>query len=196
MEVIADLHLHSKYSRAVSPQMTLPVMTQFAKQKGLGLLTTGDWTHPLWMREIKQNLEESEQGIYELKSSASAKASADKQNSKFGNEPRFILTVEVSSIYSQGGKVRRIHSLLFAPSIEVAERMNAELVKRGCNVHSDGRPIVGLTPRNLLEILMGLDERCFLIPCHAWTPWFSLYGSMSWFYSIDECFGDYSKYIY
>ncbi|MEK9176517.1 MAG: endonuclease Q family protein [Patescibacteria group bacterium] len=196
MEIIADLHLHSKYSRAVSPQMTLPVMIQFAKQKGLGLLTTGDWTHPLWMREIKQNLEESEQGIYELKSSASAKASADKQNSKFGNEPKFILTVEVSSIYSQGGKVRRIHSLLFAPSIEVAERMNAELVKRGCNVHSDGRPIVGLTPRNLLEILMGLDERCFLIPCHAWTPWFSLYGSMSGFDSIDECFGDYSKYIY
>ncbi len=195
MEVIADLHLHSKYSRAVSQSMTLPVMTQFAREKGLNLLTTGDWTHPLWLREIKQQLVESEQGIYELKSQNS-KVKNTNQNSKFGNDPKFILSVEVSSIYSQGGKVRRIHSLLFAPSIEVAEKMNAELVKRGCNIHSDGRPIVGLTPRNLLEMIMEIDERSFLIPCHAWTPWFSLYGSMSGFDSIEECFGEYSKYIY
>ena len=117
-------------------------------------------------------------------------------NQQINQDSRFILSVEISSIYSQGGKVRRIHSLLFAPSIEIAEKMNAELVKRGCNIHSDGRPIVGLTPRNLLEILMGIDKRCFLIPCHAWTPWFSLYGSMSGFDSIEECFGDYEKYIY
>ena len=115
MEIIADLHLHSKYSRAVSQQMTLPVMTQFAKKKGLGLLTTGDWTHPLWLREIKQNLEEDEKGIYKLKSGTK-------------DDPKFILSVEVSSIYSQGGKTRRIHNLLFAPSIEVAEKFNKELV--------------------------------------------------------------------
>lgn len=195
MEIIADLHLHSKYSRAVSQSMTLPVMTQFARQKGINLLTTGDWTHPLWMREIKSELEETDEGIYQLKSQNS-KGKSESQNSEIGNEPKFILSVEVSSIYSQGGKVRRIHSLLFVPSIEVAEKMNAELVKRGCNIHSDGRPIVGLTPRNLLEILMEIDDRCFLIPCHAWTPWFSLYGSMSGFDSIEECFGEYSKYIY
>mgnify|MGYP001602779926 CR=1 FL=1 len=189
MEIIADLHLHSKYSRAVSQSMTLPVMAQFARQKGLNLLTTGDWTHPMWMREIKSNLEEVNDGIYGLKIN-------DKRLKINENDLKFILSVEISSIYSQGGKARRIHSLLFAPSIEVAEKMNAELVKRGCNIHSDGRPIVGLTPRNLLEILMGIDERCFLIPCHAWTPWFSLYGSMSGFDNIDECFGDYSKYIY
>src|SRR3990167_6595760 len=184
MEIIADLHLHSKYSRAVSRDMVLPIMTQFAKKKGLNLLTTGDWTHPLWFREIKNDLKETEQGIFSLK------------ESKDKNDPRFILSVEVSSIYSQGGKVRRIHSLLFAPNIETAEKMGQALVKRGANISSDGRPIVGLTPRNLLEMLMEIDERCFLIPCHAWTPWFSLYGSMSGFDSIEECFGDYSKYIF
>lgn len=182
MEVIADLHLHSKYSRAVSQQMTLPVMSQFAKQKGLNLLTTGDWTHPLWMREIRNQLKEVDQGVYSLKIDE--------------NEPRFILSVEVSSIYSQNGKTHRIHSLLFVPSIEVVEKFNAALVKRGVNLNSDGRPIVGIKPPELLEMLMEIDERSFLIPCHVWTPWFSLYGSMSGFDSIEECFGDYSKYIY
>ena len=195
MEIIADLHLHSKYSRAVSQSMTLPIMTQFASQKGLNLLTAGDWTHPVWLREIKSELQESGDGIYELKSQNS-KVKNTTQNSKLGNDPKFVLSVEISSIYSQGGKARRIHCLLFVPSIEIAEKMNSELVKRGCNLSSDGRPIVGLTPQNILEILMGIDARSFLIPCHAWTPWFSLYGSMSGFDSIEECFGDYSRYIY
>jgi uncharacterized protein (TIGR00375 family) len=184
MEVISDLHLHSKYSRAVSQNMTLPIMTQFARQKGMRLLTTGDWTHPMWMREIKANLEETGDGVYSLK------------NSKDELDPKFILSVEVSSIYSQGGKARRIHCLLFAPNIETAEKFNAALVKRGANLTSDGRPIVGIKPPELLEMLMEIDDKSFLIPCHVWTPWFSLYGSMSGFDSIEECFGDYSKYIY
>ena len=112
------------------------------------------------------------------------------------DDPKFLLSVEVSSIYSQGGKTRRIHSLLFAPNIEVAEKFNKELVKKGVNITSDGRPIMGLRPPELLEMLMAIDERSFLIPCHVWTPWFSLYGSMSGFDSIEECFGSYSKYIY
>lgn len=189
MEVIADLHLHSKYSRAVSQNMVLPTMVQFAKQKGLRLLTTGDWTHPLWLREIKQNLVETEQGIYSLKVD-------DRRLTIDERDPKFILSVEVSSIYSQGGKTRRIHSLLFAPNIETAEKFNKELAKRGVNLSSDGRPIVGIKPPEMLEMLMEIDDRSFLIPCHAWTPWFSLYGSMSGFDSIEECFGDYSKYIY
>lgn len=184
MEIIADLHIHSKYSRAVSRNMTLPVMTQFARQKGLGLLTTGDWTHPLWLREIKQNLVEDTEGVYKLKESR------DK------DDPKFVLSVEVSSIYSQGGTTRRIHTLLFAPNVKTAEKFNAKLVKRGANITSDGRPIVGITPPELLEMLMEIDERSFLIPCHVWTPWFSLYGSMSGFDSIEDCFGKYSKYIY
>ncbi|HBB76926.1 MAG: hypothetical protein A2186_03470 [Candidatus Levybacteria bacterium RIFOXYA1_FULL_41_10] len=182
MQIVADLHLHSKYSRAVSPSMTLPVMAKFAKQKGINLLTTGDFTHPLWLREIKDALKEEGEGVFALK--------------KEDIETRFILSVEVSSIYSQGGKVRRIHSLLFAPSIEAAEKINQELVKRGCNIHSDGRPIVGLTPQNLVEIILSVDKDCFLIPCHVWTPWFSLYGSMSGFDSIDECFGNYASEIF
>ncbi len=184
MEVVSDLHLHSKYSRAVSQNMTLPVMADFARKKGLNLLTTGDWTHPMWLREIKSNLVESGDGVYSLKDSANNK------------DPKFVLSVEVSSIYSQGGKTRRIHCLLFAPDIPAAEKFGQALTKKGANLNSDGRPIVGLTPPQLLEMLLGIDDRSFLIPCHVWTPWFSLYGSMSGFDSIDECFGEMSKYIY
>jgi len=184
MEIIADLHFHSKYSRAVSRDMTIPTIRAYAKKKGIMLTATTDWTHPLWIREIKNELEEAGEGVYELK--------GEKQE----NDPKFILSVEVSSIYKKGDKVRRIHTLLFVPSIEVAEKVNKELVKRGVNLASDGRPIMGLTPPNLIEIMMGIDERSFLIPCHVWTPWFALYGSMSGFDSIEECFGDYSKYIY
>lgn len=163
--------------------MVLPIMTKFARQKGINLLTTGDWTHPLWLREIKQELKETSEGIFSLKTGKS-------------DDPRFILSVEVSSIYSQGGKVRRIHCLLFAPNIETAEKFNQEMIKKGANLSSDGRPIVGLKPPQLLELIMGINDKSFLIPCHVWTPWFSLYGSMSGFDSIEECFGEYSKYIY
>src|SRR5690348_8577374 len=142
MEVVADLHLHSKYSRAVSQNMVLPTMVQMARQKGLNLLTTGDWTHPLWLREIKHNLMESGNGVFKLKTSTDP------------NDPKFVLSVEVSSIYSQGGKARRIHSLLFVPSIESAEKFNAALTKRGVNLSSDGRPIVGLKPPELLQMLL------------------------------------------
>jgi uncharacterized protein (TIGR00375 family) len=189
MEIISDLHLHSKYSRAVSQNMTLPIMAKFARQKGMRLLTTGDWTHPMWIREIKSQLQEVDQGIYSLKMD-DGRLKIDE------NEPRFILSVEVSSIYSQGGKAHRIHCLLFVPNIEAAEKFNSALTKRGANLRSDGRPIVGIKPPELLKILMDIDERSFLIPCHVWTPWFSLYGSMSGFDSIEECFGNMSKYIY
>ncbi|KKR76294.1 MAG: PHP domain protein [Candidatus Levybacteria bacterium GW2011_GWA2_40_8] len=199
MQVVADLHLHSKYSRAVSKDMVLPIMAQMASKKGLDLLTTGDFTHPLWLREAKENLKEIEEGIYSLKQTANrlqttAESSSRKAESK--NETRFILSVEVSSIYSQDKKVRRVHSLLFAPNIETAEKINKELFKRGANLTSDGRPIVGLNPQNLLEIILSVDKSCFLIPCHVWTPWFSLYGSMSGFDSIDECFGELSDQIF
>ncbi|MEK9178469.1 MAG: endonuclease Q family protein [Patescibacteria group bacterium] len=186
MQITADLHLHSKYSRAVSRDMVLPIMAQMASKKGLDLLTTGDFTHPLWLREAKENLVEDADGIFKLKN----------QKSNLKNIVRFLLSVEVSSIYSQDKKVRRVHSLLFAPSIEVAEKINKELFKRGANLTSDGRPIVGLTPKNLLEIILSVDKKCFLIPCHVWTPWFSLYGSMSGFDSIEECFGDLASEIF
>ena len=187
MKYVADLHLHSKYSRAVSPQMTLPVMADYAVQKGINILTTGDFTHPLWFREITTQLEEENDGIYKLKPQFSNPTS---------QKLRYLLAVEVASIYSQGGKSRRIHCLIFAPNIDVAGKINQAFMKRGANLSADGRPIVGLSAKNLLQLILEVDERCFLIPCHVWTPWFSLYGSMSGFDSIEECFEELSDKIY
>ncbi|HUD43952.1 MAG TPA: endonuclease Q family protein [Patescibacteria group bacterium] len=185
MEIVADLHLHSKYSRAVSPQMVHSVMAAYATQKGLNLLSAADFTHPVWLKEIKTNLEEAGEGVYALKS--------QDKNSK---TPKFILSTEIASIYKQGDRVRRIHSLMFAPNLVVVDKINAELIKRGCNLGSDGRPIVGLSARNLLEMILSLDEKCFIIPCHVWTPHFGVYGSASGFDSLEEAFGDLSKNIY
>ena len=182
MEYVADLHLHSKYSRAVSPDMNLSNMALWAFKKGLDILSVSDWTHPLWFRQIREELEEAEQGLFRLKDKSSA--------------VRFLLSVEVSSIYSQGGKVRRIHNLIWSPSFETSEKISNELRKRGCNLNSDGRPIIGLSSIALAELVFSIDKNAMIIPCHAWTPWFSLYGSNSGFDSIDECFGNYAKYIY
>jgi len=181
-QIVCDLHLHSKYSRAVSPQMVVSEMARWAKLKGIDILGTGDFTHPLWLREIKGNLKESEEGLYSLIDS--------------DNKTKFLLTAEISSIYSQGGKGRRIHNLVLAPSIETVEKINKELMRRGCNLMSDGRPIIGIKSRDLVEIILGIDANCMIVPCHVWTPWFSLYGSESGFDSILECYGDMSKYIY
>ncbi|HEX8965522.1 MAG TPA: endonuclease Q family protein [Patescibacteria group bacterium] len=185
MHVVADLHLHSKYSRAVSPQMTPPVMSYVGKQKGIDILSTGDWTHPLWLKEIKSFLTEAEEGLYKIK------------NPKPGEEKtRFLLSVEIANIYSQAGKGRRIHNLVLSPSFETSEKINKELVKRGYNITSDGRPIIGLSSKGLLELILEIDERALLIPCHIWTPWFGMYGTSSGFNSITESFGDLGKYIY
>ena len=192
--IVADLHLHSKYSRAVSRDMELATMAHYASKKGINLLTTGDWTHPLWLREIKTNLKESEEGGFVLKSQDPSVRQAQDKNSK--SQTKFILSVEVSSIYSQGGKTRRIHNLIFSPSIETSEKINKELVKRGANLNSDGRPIMGIPSITLLEIVGAIDKKAFIIPCHAWTPWFSIFGSMSGFDSIEECFGELSSEIF
>lgn len=185
MQVIADLHLHSKYSQAVSKNMVISTMAQVAKQKGIDLLATGDWTHPQWFQELRTNLVESEEGIFKIK-----KPTEQQKNT------RFLLSVEVSNIYSQAGKGRRIHNLLWSPSFESAEKINKELMKRGYNISSDGRPILGLSSRDLLEMVLGIDDRCLLIPCHIWTPWFGLYGMNSGFQSLQEGFADLSDYVY
>ncbi len=182
MKFVADLHVHSKYSRAVSQAMVLPEMQKLADKKGIDLVSAADFTHPIWFREISAQLVEDGEGVYRLKGS--------------NDKTRFVLSTEISSIYSQGGKVRRIHNLVFVPNLDTAQKFSSELLKRGCNLGSDGRPIIGLSSRNLLDLLLNTDPRSFLIPCHAWTPWFSLYGSNSGFDSIDECFMDLSKEIY
>jgi uncharacterized protein (TIGR00375 family) len=183
MEFVTDLHLHSKYSRAVSKDMTLQNMSMWASKKGLDILSTSDWTHPLWFREITKELVEEEEGLFKAKGVKNSKT-------------RFLLSVEVSSIYTQNGKVHRIHNLIFSPSIKTSELISKELVKRGCNLSSDGRPIIGLSSISLAELVFSIDEKAMIIPCHIWTPWFSLYGANSGFDTIEECFGEYSKYIY
>jgi len=182
MQIIADLHIHSRFSRAVSPKMDLYEIASWADKKGVQLVSTGDWTHPFWLQHIKDTLVENTSGIYQI-TNRSYKA-------------RFLLTTEVSSIYSQGGQGRRVHNLVFSPSISASEKISRELQKRGCNLRSDGRPIIGLSSEQLLEMILEVDENCMLIPAHAWTPWFAIFGSKSGFVSINECFGDMDKYIY
>lgn len=165
--------------------MILTHMAQVGRQKGIDVLATGDWTHPLWIKEIKSYLTEAEEGLYKMKHATS-------QN----NTARFLLSTEISCIYSQDGKGRRVHNLVLVPSFATAEKINHELVKRGCNLSSDGRPIIGLSSQNLLELILSVDERSLLIPCHVWTPWFGVYGKMSGFDSLKEAFGDLSDKVY
>lgn len=190
IDVITDLHLHSKYSRAVSPQMNPLVMAQYGLQKGINILSTGDWTHPIWMRELRNSLEESEEGLYKLKSKE------DSGQARMTKEVRFLLSVEIACIYSQGGKGRRIHNLVFVKSFETAEKINKELVKRGFNISSDGRPIIGLSSKNLLQLILEIDDSSLLIPAHVWTPWFGIYGQMSGFESLEEAFEELAPQVY
>ena len=184
MRLIADFHIHSKYSRAVSRDMNLENLDVWAGKKGIQVMGTGDFTHPQWFDELKTKLEPAEPGLYRLKGAPAG-----------GSPTRFILTVEISSIYSKNGKVRRIHNIIFAPSLETAGKINATLSLIG-NLKSDGRPILGLDSKKLLGIILGIDPKCVLIPAHAWTPWFSIFGSMSGFDSIEECFEELSPHIF
>lgn len=188
MKIIADLHIHSPYSRAVSRDMTLENLDVWARMKGITVMGTGDFTHPVWIKEIKSKLEPAEPGLYRLRGLASSHE--DKPRST-----RFLITVEISSIYSKGGKTRRVHTLIFVPSVESAEKINAALGWRG-NLKSDGRPILGLDAKELAKIVWDVDERAAVVPAHAWTPWFSVFGSMSGFDSLEECFDEYAKYIF
>ena len=195
MQFVSDLHLHSKYSRAVSQNMVLPIMAEWGKKKGIDILSTGDWTHPLWLREKRSQLEEKGEGLFNLKSQISNLKSTS-QISNLRKEPLFLLSTEIASIYKQGEKVRRIHNLIFAPNFETVEKINQELTRRGCNLHSDGRPIIGISSKNLLELLLEIDKKILLIPCHVWTPHFGVYGSKSGFETLSECFEDLVSNVY
>ncbi len=181
MKFIADFHLHSKYSRATSPQMDLESLDKWAKTKGIKILGTGDFTHPERFKDLKEKLEPAESGLFKLK------------NSDFGT--RFILTVEISCVYSKNLRVRKIHIIVFAPSLEIVEKINTHLGWIG-NLKADGRPILGLDSRELTKIVLNISEDCLIVPAHCMTPWFGIFGSKSGFDSIEECFEDYSKYIF
>jgi uncharacterized protein (TIGR00375 family) len=176
MRLIADLHLHSRYSRATSRDMDVEHMARWAKIKGITLLGTGDFTHPVWLRELRATLTPTGRGLFTHEGS------------------HFMLTVEVANIYSTGGRLRKIHNIICAPSFEVADKINAVLSRFG-NLMADGRPTLTLPSDRMVEYLMEISPDCLVIPAHVWTPWFSLYGSMSGFESIAECFGDQLEHI-
>ncbi len=188
---IADFHIHSKYSRATSKDCVPKVLDLWARRKGLGLIGTGDFTHPAWRQELQEKLTPAEDGLYMLK--RELRQPGDVAGP--GLEPRFILSAEISSIYKKNGRVRKVHNLILLPSLEAAEALSHRLEAIG-NLHSDGRPILGLDSRDLLEISLGVCPEVLFIPAHIWTPHFSLFGAYSGFDTIEECFEDLTGHIH
>jgi DNA helicase-2/ATP-dependent DNA helicase PcrA len=194
MPFVADLHVHSRFSVATSKDMDLPHLHQWAGIKGISLVATGDVTHPVWFREISESLVPLDCGLFELKPELHAADEEPGIPTKPGSV-RFILSAEISTIYKKNGKVRKVHHLLLLPDLETAARLNDALGRIG-NIRSDGRPILGLDSKDLLEIVLGASEEILFIPAHAWTPHFSVLGAKSGFNSIEECFEDLTPYIH
>ncbi|MBU0967960.1 MAG: UvrD-helicase domain-containing protein [Proteobacteria bacterium] len=193
MKFLADLHIHSPFSRATSKESNLAGLFAWARIKGIHLIGTGDFSHPGWFQHLKENLVPAEPGFYRLRDENVPPAF--NQAAPEAIDVRFILTAEISSIYKRHDRVRKVHNILFAPDFAAVEKMNRRLAAIG-NIESDGRPILGLDSRNLLEIALEEMPEGFLVPAHIWTPWFSLFGSKSGFDSIEECFGDLSHHIF
>jgi DNA helicase II / ATP-dependent DNA helicase PcrA len=194
MDYIADLHIHSTYSRATSPGSNLAGLAGWARIKGIQVVGTGDFTHPGWFRRLKEELEPAEPGLFRLKNEAAIPSPLPGATTLAG-PVRFLLSAEISSIYKRHGVVRKVHNLLYVPDFASAERLNAKLAGIG-NIESDGRPILGLDSRDLLEILLEQAPEGFLVPAHIWTPWFSLFGSKSGFDAVEECFGDLTPHVF
>ena len=177
MQFIADFHIHSKYSRATSPNMDVENIAKHARVKGISLVGTGDFTHPLWLKELKEKLRPLGNGLFDYDGTF------------------FMLTSEVNNIFSKGGKTKQIHNILFAPSFEVVDQINEQLAKKG-ELESDGRPSLNMPASELVELIIGISSECAIIPAHAWTPWRSIFGSVSGFNSVEECFEEQSKHIF
>jgi len=194
MEFIADLHVHSKYSRATAKNLDLENLYIAAQLKGVTVVGTGDFTYPAWFAEICQKLEPAEAGLFKLKKDY-ASACDQQVPRSCRKQVRFILSTEISNIYKKNDKTRKNHNLVLMPDLAAAEKFNAKLDHIG-NIKSDGRPILGLDARNLLEIVLETSPQGFLIPAHIWTPWFSLLGSKSGFDTVEECFEDLTPHIF
>ena len=188
--LIADLHIHSKYSRATSPDCVPAALDFWARRKGIGLVGTGDFTHPAWRAELAEQLIPAEEGLYTLRRELVRPGALVR-----GEAPRFVVSGEISSIYKKNGKVRKVHNLIVLPGLEAAELLSRRLEAVG-NLHSDGRPILGLDCRDLLEITLEAVPDAIFIPAHIWTPHFSLFGAFSGFDAIEECFEDLTPHIY
>jgi DNA helicase-2/ATP-dependent DNA helicase PcrA len=194
MRFHADLHVHSKYSRATSRDLDLEHLAEWAARKGIGVVGTGDFTHPAWANEIKSKLVAAEPGLFRLRDEIE-RSIAERLPATCRTLPRFMLEVEISTIYKKREKTRKIHHLIYAPDHETMDRFSARLARIG-NIASDGRPILGLDSRDLLEIALESGPHAYLIPAHIWTPWFAALGSMSGFDSIEECYDDLANHIF
>jgi DNA helicase II / ATP-dependent DNA helicase PcrA len=190
-----DLHVHSKYSRATSRDLDLEHLAYWACRKGLSVVATGDFTHPGWRAEIKEQLVPAEPGLFRLRPELEANITRQLPGACQTTVPRFMLSVEISTIYKKGERTRKIHHLIYAPDFDTTDRISASLARIG-NITSDGRPILGLDSRHLLEITLESHPDAYLIPAHIWTPWFAVLGSQSGFDSIVECYGDLSDHIF
>ena len=177
MTYTADLHIHSSYAYATSRDLNFENLAHWARLKGIDLMASADFTQPVWFEESRTKLTDIGNGLYEH------------------DGVKFILGTEVSCVARVGGRGRRTHMLVFAPSLDTVSRINAALAEKGAKLDGDGRPTLTMSPRDLLEVLLSIDPRCFVIPAHVWTPWFGLFGSKSGFDSLEECFGDLTDHI-
>lgn len=194
MNFCADLHIHSPYSRATSKDSTLAGLYGWAKLKGINIVASGDFTQPAWFANLRELLEPAEAGLFRLKEEVHVPSPLAGVALPSG-PVRFLLSAEISCIYKRHGRVRKVHNLLYVPDFASVERINGRLAAIG-NIVSDGRPILGLDSRDLLEIVLEEAPDGFLVPAHIWTPWFSLFGSRSGFDSVEECYGDLSGHIF
>ena len=179
MKFIADLHVHSRFSRATARNLDLENLYIAAQLKGISVVGTGDFTHPQWFSEISEKLVPAEDGLYQLKKNIAAACNQEVPPS-CRSTVRFVLTTEISNIYKKENKTRKNHNLVVVPDIATAGRFGERLGAIG-NIHSDGRPILGLDAKNLLNLLLETSDKALLIPAHIWTPWFSVMGSKSGF---------------
>ena len=186
---IADLHTHSRFSRATSRDGDAPHLDWWARRKGIGLVGTGDFTHPAWRAELHEQLEPAGEGVYTLK------AEYRLPDAQPGDAPRFLVTGEISSIYKRHGKTRKVHNVILLPSLEAADELAARLEAIG-NIRSDGRPILGLDSRDLLELTLDACPDAEFIPAHIWTPHFSMFGAFSGFDTMEGCFDDLTPHIH
>ena len=191
MKTIADLHIHSRFSMATSKEGTPENLDFWARKKGISLIGTGDFTHPVWREELKERLVSEGNGLYRLRDEY-----VKEDSRKFpGEGTRFVISGEISSIYKKNGKTRKVHNVILLPSLEAADAMAQRLEKIG-NIHSDGRPILGLDSHDLLEMMMDVCPEGILIPAHIWTPHFSVLGAKSGFDSVEECFEELTPYVH
>jgi len=189
----ADLHIHSKYSRATSRDCDLQRIAFWARKKGIAVVATGDFTHPAWFAEIREKLLPAEPGLYRLR--PELERTVDRWSGGPGEPVRFMLEVEISTIYKRDGRTRKVHHLIYVPGMDQAARLGAELERIG-NIHSDGRPILGLDSRHLLGLVLDCGSGSYLVPAHIWTPWFAVLGSKSGFDSVEECYGELTEEIF